>query len=78
MIESEKESAILMPKGIEPPSANENHRLQHDISSAKENLRSTQELERAQARDISTRELAIERGEYAKPSGRTHHIQKER
>lgn len=78
VIGSEKESAIPMPKGIEPPSVNENPRLQHDISSAKENLRSTQETERAQARDISIRELAIERGEYAKPSGRPHHIQKER
>lgn len=78
VIGSEKETAIQIPKGIEPPSSGENPRLHHDISSAKENLRSTQETERAQARDISTRELAIERGEYAKPSGRTHHIQKER
>ena len=78
VIGSEKETAIQIPKGIEPPSSGENPRLHHDISSAKENLRSTQETERAQARDIPTRELAIERGEYAKPSGRTHHIQKER
>lgn len=42
VIGSEKETAIQIPKGIEPPSSGQNPRLHHDISSVKENLRSTQ------------------------------------